>query len=86
VNTQSLCGFCDRQKARIIIEYKADGKKIISFDKYESFDVALCDDPEKAIILMNKAHYLNDVKRQYTASARLFYQVECLPGFQWITP
>ena len=31
---------------------------------------------------MDKAHYLNDIKRQYTASSRLFYQVEQLPGFE----
>ena len=67
------------------MEYRAEGKKIIRFDKYEQFDVAICDDPEKAIKLMNRAHYLNDVKRQYTASSRLFSQVEGLPGFQWAT-
>lgn len=66
------------------MDYKAMGNKIISFNKYEYFDVALCDVPEKAIKLMNRAHYLNDVKRQYTASARLFAQVEQLPGFRWI--
>jgi len=66
--------------------YKSIGKKIIQADKYESFDVALCDQPEKAIKLLNRAHYLNDVKRQYTASARLFYQAEQLPGFEWIIP
>ncbi len=66
------------------MEYKAIGNKIIQFDQHESFDVAICDEPEKAIKLFNRAHYLNDVKRQYTASARLFYQAEQLPGFQWI--
>ncbi len=68
------------------MEYKAIGKKIISFDKYESFDVAICDEPERAIKLMDRGHYLNDVKRQYTAAARLFAQAEQLPGFQWIIP
>jgi hypothetical protein len=68
------------------MEYKAEGKKIISFDQYDRFDVAVCDDPNLAIKLMTKAHYLNDVKRQYTASSRLFFQVESLPGFHWITP
>ena len=68
------------------MEYKAIGKKIISFDQYESFDVAICNEPEKAIKMMDRAHYLNDVKRQYTASARIFSQVEQLPGFQWIIP
>lgn len=66
--------------------YKAIGKKIVSFDEYEQFDVANCDEPEKAIKLMDRGHYLNDVKRQYKASARLFYQAEQLPGFEWIIP
>jgi hypothetical protein len=66
-------------------EYKAMGKKIVMCDKYDGdSDVAICDEPEKAIKLMDKAHYLNDVKRMYTASARLFYQAEQLPGFKWI--
>ncbi len=68
------------------MEYKAIGKKIILFDQYDSFERAVCDEPEKAIEMMNKAHYLNDVKRQYTVSARLFAQVEQLPGFKWIEP
>jgi len=68
------------------MEYKAIGNKIIQFDEYETFDVAICDQPGEAIKLMNRGHYLNDVKRQYTASARLFAQVEQLPGFQWIIP
>ncbi len=68
------------------MEYKAIGKKIIQFDEYESFDVAICDEPEKAIKLMNHGHYLNDVKRQYTASAKMFAQAEELPGFKWIIP
>jgi len=68
------------------MEYKAVGKKIVQFDQYESFDVAICNEPERAIKLMNKGHYLNDVKQQYTAAARLFAQVEQLPGFQWIIP
>lgn len=68
--------------------YKAIGKRIINVSNggtayEEQFDVAICDEPEKAIRLMDRAHYLNDVKRQYTASARLFYKAECLPGFAW---
>jgi len=68
------------------MEYKAIGKKIILFDQYDSFERAVCDKPEKAIEMMNRAHYLNDVKRQYTASAKIFAQVEQLPGFQWLEP
>lgn len=66
------------------MEYKSEGKKIIHFDKYESYDVAVCDDPEKAIKMINKANYLNTVKSQYTASARLYVRVEGLPGFKWL--
>lgn len=70
-----------------MIDYQARGNKIVQVDKYDGdIDVAFCDDPEEAIKLMTRAHYLNDVKRQYTASARLFYQVEQLPGFAWIEP
>jgi hypothetical protein len=66
------------------MKYKAEGNKVITFDEYESFTIAQCDEPEKAILLFNKAHFLNDVKRKYTASARLFAQAEALPGFQWL--
>ena len=66
------------------MEYKAEGKKIISFDQYDKFDIAQCDEPEKAIKLFDRAHFLNDVKRKYTASARLFAEAEALPGFKWL--
>ncbi len=68
------------------MEYKAIGNKIISYDEYDQFDVAICNEPDKAIKLMNRGHYLNDVKRQYKNSARVFYEVEQLPGFKWIIP
>jgi hypothetical protein len=68
------------------MQYKAVGNKIIQYDKYDSFDVATCNEPEKAIELMDRGHHLNDVKRQYTAAARLFAQAEALPGFTWIIP
>ncbi len=61
-------------------------KKIILFDQYDSFERAICDEPEKAIKMMNRAHYLNDMRRQYTAAARIFAEVEQLAGFQWIEP
>lgn len=66
--------------------YKAEGNKIIQYDDYEQWDIAICEQPEKAIKLFERGHYLNDVKRQYTASARLFAQAEQLPGFQWTPP
>lgn len=67
--------------------FKVIGNKIVNVDHNgEACDWAICDQPEEAIRLMTRAHYLNDVKRQYTASARLFYKVEQLPGFQWLIP
>lgn len=38
----------------------------------------------KGAQLMNRARYLNDVKRKYTASARLFAEAEQLAGFRWV--
>jgi hypothetical protein len=67
-----------------MMKYKAEGNKVIHYDEYESYTVAQCDEPGKAILLFDKAHYLNDVKRKYTASARLFAQAEALPGFKWL--
>ena len=70
-----------------MIDYQARGNKIVLVDKYDGdLDVAYCDQPEKAIAMMLRAHYLNDTKHQYTASARLFYKIENLPGFKWIEP
>ena len=66
------------------MQYKAEGNKIINYDQYDSYIVAECDNPLKAIELFNKAHFLNDVKRKYTASARLFYEAEQLPNFKWL--
>jgi hypothetical protein len=66
------------------MKYKAIGNKIIRYDDYESFDVALCDVPDKAIQLFEKSHFLNDVKRKYTDASRAMYQAEQLPGFKWI--
>jgi hypothetical protein len=37
----------------------------------------------KAVEMLNRAKHLNDIKRKYTASARLIAQVEELPGFAW---
>jgi len=65
--------------------YKAIGNKVIHEHRSgEVSDVAVCSQAQAAADLMNRAGYLNDVKRQYTASARLFYKAECLPGFEWI--
>ena len=61
---------------------KAIGKKIVQYDDWEEVDYAVCDTPEKAIELLNKAWDLNE-SRKYTASARMFAQVEMLPGFKY---
>lgn len=66
------------------MKYKAEGNKIIDADEYDRYTVAECNEPEKAIKLFERAHYLNDVKHKYTASARLFAEAEALPGFKWI--
>ena len=43
-------------------------------------------DATHAAKLLNRARTLNDVKRQYTAAARLIADAENLPGFVWIEP
>lgn len=45
---------------------------------------AECDNAAKAAEMLNRAAYLNDAKRKYTAAARLIAQVECLPNFRWM--
>lgn len=65
--------------------YAAIGNKVVFQHRSGEFDdVAQCDQAPAAVKLMNRARHLNDVKRQYTASARLFAQAEQLPGFQWV--
>ena len=70
--------------------YKARGNKIVLVDSNgDESDSATVDrtlDAEFVAKLLNKAAYLNDVKRQYTASARLFAQAERIDGFRWIVP
>jgi hypothetical protein len=39
---------------------------------------------KEAVMHLNKARFLNDVKRKYTEAARKIAQAEALPGFQWI--
>ena len=62
------------------MEYKTEGKKIIQYDEYDSFEIASCDSPDLAIKLLIKANNLN-TNRKYTTSARVFYQIEQIPGF-----
>lgn len=38
----------------------------------------------QAAAMFDKARNLNDRKRKYSASARMFAQIEALPGFRWI--
>lgn len=51
--------------------------------------VAVCADENaagEAMMLLNQARHLNDVKRRYTESARKIYQAEQVNGFKWINP
>ena len=64
------------------MKLRAEGKKIIQFDDYEQHEFAVCDEPEKAITLLNRGWELN-ANRHYTASARMLAQVEELPGFKY---
>ena len=67
--------------------YQAQGNTVVfKCRDGEVNEVARCDDATQAANLMNRARHLNDVKRQYTASARLFAQAEQLPGFMWNEP
>jgi len=59
------------------MDYAIEGDAIIQVhnagkDYEERMEVARCDDPAKAVKMLERARYLNDVKRQYTASARVF--------------
>ncbi len=65
----------------------SEGNQVFTLDysgeKTKYFE---CDTPEKAISLLEKAWYLNDVKRKYTESARTIAMAEMLPGFKWEVP
>lgn len=65
----------------------ADGNKVILAFAESPEDNrlrAICDDAQRAADMLNRAAYLNDAKRRYTAAARLIADVETLPGFAWI--
>lgn len=65
--------------------YKAVGNQVImEWPHGETQLRANCEQAAKAAELLNKAGYLNDCKRKYTAAARLIHQAEQLDGFQWI--
>jgi len=75
-----------REKTEMV-NYEARGKQIFQLDPVDGdIAIATCDEPEMAIKMMKRAGHLNDDLRKYTAAARLFYQVEQLPGFAWISP
>ncbi len=65
-------------------KHKVEGNKIIQFDDYESSPIAVCDKAKEALQILEKAWFLNDVKRKYSAAARLIAEAESLPGFTWI--
>jgi hypothetical protein len=60
--------------------YTAQGKVVMLGDDPR----AVCEDAQRAADMLNRARYLNDEKRKYTAAARLIAKVECLDGFRWI--
>lgn len=71
----------------MITAYHVEGKKIIRVchpgKTYAETEIAAyCDEPDKALAMMLKAWGLNE-DRKYSASARLFAQIENLPGFAW---
>lgn len=40
----------------------------------------------QAAAMFDRARDLNDRQRRYSASARIFAQIEALPGFRWVVP
>ena len=65
--------------------YVAQGSKVLFQHRDGEVDPrAECNDAQQAAELLNRAGYLNDVKRQYTAAARLIYKAQQLPGFVWL--
>ena len=68
--------------------YQSRGSLVVAvFNNVEDHVRAKCHnvtDADRAAEMLNKAGYLNDVKRKYTAAARLIAQVETIDGFSWI--
>jgi hypothetical protein len=64
------------------------GNKVLFDHRTNEIDIrAKCatdEDARKAVDMLNKAGYLNDVKRKYTAAARLIAEVENIDGFSWV--
>ena len=71
-----------------MLTYRANGNRIEGVDSNGNADppLAFCDDAVLAAQKLNRAFYLNDVLRKYTASARLIAEVEQMPGFAWANP
>jgi hypothetical protein len=67
-------------------KYTVGGPNIVRlvFDDGEFRPAAWCAKPADAAELLNRARVANDIKRQYTAAARLIARAESLPGFKWI--
>ena len=67
--------------------YQASGETIVSHicENGETSVSATCLRAKQAVKLLNRAIQY-DVKRQYTASARMYAQAESLPGFRWALP
>jgi hypothetical protein len=66
--------------------HRSEGRRVILQWPDEQRHVATCATTEaarQAALWLDRARYLNDQKRQYTAAARLIARVEALPGFGW---
>ena len=62
----------------IIFAHRASGEQTIRAQ------TATHADATRASELLNRAGYLNDHKRRYTAAARTIAQAESVAGFRWI--
>lgn len=66
-----------------IYETRGNDIVLVHRNPHQEVLVASCDAPAKAVELLNKARWLNDVKRRYTAASRHIATAEALPGFRW---
>ncbi len=62
------------------MKYVVRGNDIVDED---GAVIARASEAGLALACLEQAWYLNDVKRRYTAAARLIAEVEALPGFEW---
>ena len=70
--------------ANIVIVVHQDGeeRKVAQVNRASKETAAAT--AKKAAELLNRARYLNDVKRRYTDAVRKIAAAEALPGFTWV--